>query len=121
MGVPAPRSKPERALDALYAELPRLDCKGLCQQSCGPIRMSRVEWDRIKRRVGSKAERLRADSSCPMLSNAGHCTVYSIRPMICRLWGVAEDMPCPWGCRPERYLSQSEGFDLLRRAQELGA
>lgn len=28
------------------------------------------------------------------------CTVYAVRPMICRLWGVTTDMACPWGCQP---------------------
>ena len=30
----------------------------------------------------------------------GRCTVYAARPMICRLWGVAQGMACPWGCQP---------------------
>ena len=112
------------ALDALYAELPGLECRGLCQQSCGPISMSRMEWRRIldRRDVdATQARKLRADLTCPLLAPNGRCRVYATRPMICRLWGVAEDMPCLWGCRPERYLSREEGHEFLRRAQEIGA
>src|SRR2546429_6087610 len=35
-----------------------------------------------------------------MLRN-GRCTVYEVRPMICRLWGMVEGMQCPHGCVPE--------------------
>ena len=44
-----PTPDPERvaALDALYAELPHLECRGLCWHSCGPIDMSHTERDRI--------------------------------------------------------------------------
>lgn len=109
----------EKALDDLYAQLPKLTCKGQCQECCGPIQMSRVEWDRIKGRVGH-SPRART-LTCPLLIlSSGRCKVYAVRPMICRLWGVVEDMRCPWGCQPERWLTREEGFEFLRRAQEVG-
>jgi hypothetical protein len=117
---PRPGDKRRRAeLDALYAELPALSCRGLCQESCGPIFMSRVEWQRICKSVG---EERKADDSltCPLLTAGGTCEVYQVRPMICRLWGLVETMPCPWGCKPERYLTQDEGHEFLERTGEIG-
>jgi hypothetical protein len=111
----------ERAIDALYAKVPEIECKGLCQESCGPILMSRVEWKRITRRVGDAARHLRPGLTCPMLAPNGRCRVYSNRPLICRLWGVAEGMPCPWGCVPERYLTDVEAGKLLAEAGRIGA
>lgn len=103
-------------LDALYAELPRLDCQGKCAESCGPIMMTRVEWARITKRLkcAPKATTL----TCPMLVN-DRCSVYTIRPTLCRLWGMVESMPCPWGCVPERYLTDAEGQDFLLRAEAI--
>lgn len=116
----APTTVAERGLDALYAEVPAIACKGLCQNSCGPVMMSRVEWERIVKRVGH-APHGRADLNCPLLTAVGRCKVYGARPMVCRLWGVVESMPCHHGCEPERTLTDQEGYDLLARARELGA
>lgn len=117
---PRPGDKSRRAeLEALYAELPSLSCRGLCTDSCGPISMSRIEWQRICRRSRSETLTLLPDMTCPMLDD-GRCSVYDIRPMICRLWGLVETMTCPWGCKPDRYLTHEEGGEFLRRAMEIG-
>lgn len=109
-----------RALDSLYAELPTLDCKGLCSNSCGPVFMSRLEWKRITDKLGREPKG-GADLTCPMLTCMGRCSVYDERPMLCRLWGLVESMPCVYGCKPERVLTDDEGHELLRRAAEAGA
>lgn len=108
-----------RRLDSLYAEMPTLDCQGKCAESCGPIVMSRVEWERIIEKVGAEPHG-GADLTCPLLTDE-RCTVYSIRPTICRLWGLVESMPCPWGCKPSRVLTDVEGFAFLERAGAMGA
>jgi Fe-S-cluster containining protein len=105
-------------LDALYRELPGLDCQRKCDSSCGPIAMTYVEWERIKKRVGY--EPVARSIDCPLLSH-GLCSVYAIRPMICRLWGIIETMKCPWGCEPDRYLTTREGYLFLARAELYGA
>lgn len=113
-------SQAKKELDALYAELPTIECKGKCWDACGPIFMSKYEWRRILRhpRLKGKPEpRMRSDFSCPLLTN-NRCMVYRHRPMICRLWGIVESLPCPWDCKPEpRYLSHVEGHDFLLRAE----
>ena len=104
-------------LDRLYATLPQLACQGLCAESCGPIGMSAAELDRISERIGQHPVATSID--CPLLE-ADRCTVYAIRPMICRLWGLVETMPCPHGCTPSRWLAHAEGFEFLRRAAAIG-
>ena len=52
--------------------------------------------------------------TCPALDVAfGLCSVYPDRPTLCRLWGVVEKMRCPFGCEPERYLSDAEAVTIL--------
>jgi len=115
-----------RKMDALYAELPKLECKGRCQDSCGPIEMTPVERRRIEA-TGTHIPELSIArfkpgcEDCSALDFAGRCSVYDIRPMICRLWGVTEAMPCPFGCVPEGgHISREEGFEFLRRSFEIG-
>lgn len=112
------------ALDELYATLPSIKCRGLCARSCGPLLTSRAEAERCGASFidvpdsqypntvawPPKDRKLR----CQMLKN-GRCTVYASRPALCRLWGVAEEMPCQWGCVPERMLTRAEGTEFLAR------
>lgn len=109
-------------LDAIYAALPAIDCKRLCQECCGPVMMSQLEWHRIIHRLGKapqptpeQAKRLQ----CPMLTDAGDCRVYDLRPMICRLWGLVEKMRCPHGCEPERWLTDAEAAAILQAAETI--
>lgn len=115
--APGDRRRRER-LDALYTELPKLECAGRCSRSCGPIGMSRVEWQRMCKTAGE--ERKATTLTCPLLED-DRCSVYAVRPMICRLWGLVITMPCPWGCIPDRYLSEVEGFEFMARSREAGA
>jgi hypothetical protein len=59
------------------------------------------------------------DANCPALTVLGRCSIYEDRPTICRLWGVVESMPCPWGCRPDRYLTDEQGHALLAQMNNL--
>jgi len=56
--------------------------------------------------------------TCPALVN-GLCSVYAVRPLICRLWGVVREMACPFGCKPERWLADREVKRMLREMQAL--
>ena len=96
-------------LSELYALLPALECKGLCAESCGSIACSEAELEALGGKLGTDAQ-----GYCSMLSE-GRCTVYERRPMICRLWGIDETMPCPFGCVPEGgHISESEAMLYLR-------
>ena len=105
------------ALEKLYAELPSFTCQRKCQQSCGVIVMTRLEWVRITRKLGYKPKG-KHSCVCPMLKQGG-CSVHAIRPTVCRLYGLL-DMPlmrCPWGCTPERWLTEQEGYAWLAMAE----
>lgn len=104
--------------DLIYAGVPGINCKGLCHASCGPIAASDREIDHFEKTTGkSFPDALKVLSStemrCPHLNVLNRCNVYQNRPLICRLWGIAEEMPCIFGCAPERVLSRKEAYFLM--------
>jgi hypothetical protein len=114
-----------RAFDAIYARIPALVCKGLCHDSCGVVPMSAFEWARLVARHGKEPGVRLVDPAdgkpwCPFLTAARRCEHHAERPLLCRLWGTTEGMPCPHGCRPVRYLTDEEAYGLLREADEAG-
>lgn len=114
--VKAERREARDRLDRLYASLPSIDCKRQCAESCGPIALGIAEYDRIKQRLGTvPTADWQETLDCPLLAD-GLCSVYDIRPVLCRLWGVIEAMRCPWGCIPERYLTPEEAHAALIEA-----
>lgn len=106
-------------LDALYAELPAIECEGHCWDSCGPIEMTEPERERIAERgvrIRDNRFSVTGPMTCPALTPFHQCSVYEVRPLICRLWGVARRLPCPYGCKPSRRLTERETFEFLMRA-----
>lgn len=94
------------ALDALYATLPAMACQGRCQAACGPVALTKLEVTRL-RRTTTLPTRNVPTPPCPLLRQ-GRCSVYAVRPLICRAWGAVESMQCPHGCQPERLLTIAE-------------
>lgn len=116
---------PTKKLEVLYARIPKISCKGLCADNCTVILMTPLERRRLQTsgRVAPNAlEVLKmAKPVCPLLCPATRaCTAYELRPLICRLYGVVARLRCPYGCKPERWLSQSEQDDILREIEEIG-
>lgn len=106
-------------LERLYRELPTVACEGKCHTSCGPIAMSEAEVSRIVNRIGEIPYPSCID--CQFLTAANRCAIYSLRPMICRLWGVSEAMPCEHGCEvTPRPLTDAETRDYLQRSLDIG-
>lgn len=106
-----------RRIDKLLSKLPKLACKQKCQEACGPIAMSRLEHRRIEE-AGLDTRPL-ADLTCPLLGADGLCKIYEIRPTICRLFGLVKKMQCPHGCVPERWVSDAEAHELLKKINDI--
>lgn len=114
------------SLALIYAKVPKLECRGLCQECCGPIDHLGPEKEIFEKATGRpfpdpfvvlQSTGLR----CPELSVAGQCNAYSVRPLICRLWGVVDvdGMRCPHVCRPTRYLTDDESRRLMAEVDAL--
>lgn len=140
---------PYEKLDALYAELPTMNCQRKCQSCCGPILIPKIEVARLEEKRGMLLTSsdfepvVRADLpdpevvlkeflglvpekgtlDCVFLAPPpfGHCQVYSIRPLICRLWGMCDHptLRCPHGCVPSRWLDMHEVKSWLLRIIEI--
>lgn len=121
-----------KELRKLRTKADSLHCKGTCQESCGPIVIEGKEEQKVKEycnrnniqfhelKPPTKTEFISllmkddSDLVCPYLKE-GRCSIYSVRPMICKLWGVVESMKCMNGCVPEKgFLTDKEGISLMR-------
>jgi Fe-S-cluster containining protein len=117
-------------IELVWAEIPDVHCKGLCTESCGPIGASPVEIRMLSER-GIELENVedalfnvvigrQEPNDCPALVD-GRCSVYDVRPTVCRLWGAVGEMPCPYGCEPAGgRLSSSTGRQILKRSIQVG-
>lgn len=106
-------------LETLYAGLPQIACKRLCTRYCGFVPMTNIEAKRIEKRTHERPSRT-PTGACAFLE-MGACTIYELRPMICRLFGLVNSdlMRCPHGCVPSRWLTDAEGKQLLAQVLRL--
>lgn len=117
------------ALRELYSKVPKLDCQGFCQASCGPIPFADIERVAMERELGHPLPEVMTNPgiiaaveipTCPLLKD-GKCSVYASRPLICRLWGNVnhELMQCPWGCQPKRLMPDRESRALIKKLEAI--
>ena len=75
-----------------------------CGECCGPVPLSKDEIKKIQNYLDvneyprSVIERFHPPLECIFRDNeARKCSIYPVRPLICRLFGVAQGMNCPKG------------------------
>lgn len=123
------------AIQAIYAQIPDIACKGYCHEQCGPIPVTDVELEAMARSAQRDLSVMQGPGhrrflvvlhepekglDCPLLVN-GQCSVYESRPLICRLMGVTEGLPCRYGCKPERVMPNHEAFKLMAEVEDIAA
>ena len=122
------RSKKLRVLRDLYARIPEVHCKGLCDAACGMIPMGQLEKEQIEAAIGRPLTTSPMDNGNVMLGDLGdscellvmgRCTVYDQRPAICRVFGAAEGLPCRHGCVPDRVMRDVEAAQLFQAVTDL--
>lgn len=110
-------------LEEIYSSLPDVSCQGKCQGCCTIIGIAPIEVDYLHThgiglpivRHSKKYDHL----MCSRLTMGGRCNIHSHKPLICRLWGVTETMPCPYGCQSDRVINQQEQFELMNEVDAL--
>lgn len=128
------RTKRLRILNEIYAQIPSPNCKGLCWRACTGVPVFPIERAQLEatgRKIsGERFVSVRADNEtvvltgpqeepCPFLVER-RCSAYDVRPMICRVFGAAEGLPCPFGCTPPLGpISDAIVHKLLQRLEEL--
>lgn len=122
------QSEQRRRYAALYARVPSVECRGDCRDTCTEFPVPRGERRLVKAATGAElyADPVPWDTPgprrvCPLLTAAGQCGAYDVRPLLCRLWGVVETMPCNYGCRPPGgLLSARVAYTMIAEAYEIG-
>lgn len=86
-------------------DIPKHDkCTG-CSECCGPVPINQKECDEITRFVKDKHPpynknagimdcKFRVDKNCTIVNDGAGCSIYPVRPIICRLMGVTKGMMC---------------------------
>lgn len=87
-------------LAEIYARLPRVACRGLCAEACGPIVCTAGEALLMLRASGRDLTVSEGTLRCGYLSPENRCEVYAARPFVCRAYGASAKLPCGFGCRP---------------------
>jgi len=85
--------------------IPAFACKAGCHDCCGPVTASAEELSNLPVKSDQQHEQALADLNCAYLGENG-CEVYEERPLICRLFGTTESLPCPHQKRPEKLLNK---------------
>ncbi len=104
-----------KRLKLIYDQVPKIKCKGLCSDACAYILMSKFEQKIINDKYGT-CDLLQ--NPCPKLVN-GRCSIYEDRPYVCRAYGVAPGLECPFGCTAEATMSAKQSMKLFSQVDEL--
>lgn len=71
-------------------------CDG-CGRCCGPVGITHDEYRVIKDYCSANgigwAER--GLSVCGFLDENNRCRIYEVRPLLCRMYGITMELPCP--------------------------
>ncbi len=96
-------------------KIPEFHCKEGCGKCCGVHLITAFLKEHGRKQQYAK-EIL---DMCPYLDEKKRCTIYEVRPAICRLYGVVQAMQCPYR-KAQQYLSDDEVISILRACGVLG-
>jgi Fe-S-cluster containining protein len=92
----------KKRLNKIYDQIPEMDCNG-CGGCCGPIKWFASEDFVIKDYMKQNnieyikwgiRDFIKNNFKCPYLTKDKKCKIYPVRPIICRLQGHTEKLPC---------------------------
>ena len=109
-------------IDDLYRLIPEFLCTPGCHECCrsfGVPSRTQVEEERIQ---SFMAEREMAmgqarGTTCPYLVVGLGCSIYPVRPLICRVYGTSPNYRCTMGASPLRLLHEDEEAEIFNRYQ----
>jgi hypothetical protein len=111
----------KQRLAHLYKRLPKVQCQGKCQEACGPVACSSAEAEIMRRHSGRPLTFDARTGRCNYLNEGGRCDVYPVRPLVCRIFGASEKLPCIWGCKPAApLLSERQEGQLFALVLDVG-
>ena len=98
-----------KELQALYDRIPKgFKCVAGCNLCCGPVPVCSEEIALV-----TTEDKKKSDNSkpCVFITPQG-CSIYDKRPFMCRIYGCAPELQCPYGLRPERMMTSEEASEL---------
>jgi len=120
-------------LEEIYSQIPKIICLKNCGKCCGLISMSKLEESRIilfmkenNLKINFNNDPLdvtflkaiQGENRCYFLSDNQNCIIYPVRPIICRLYGVAENMVCQFS-KPDNYMTEDQAIKLIKRVKKI--
>ena len=101
----------------LYELIPDFICTPGCHECCrsfGVPSRTQIEDERIKRflREHQMPVGEAKGSTCPYLVEEG-CSIYPVRPFICRLYGTSPNYKCKMDVAPLRLLHEDEEVEIF--------
>lgn len=104
-------------IEDIYGLIPDFICTEGCHECCrnfGVPSRTQVEDERIMTflQENSMPAGTASGNTCPYL-NATGCSIYPVRPLICRLYGTAPNYRCKMDVAPLRMLHADEEADIF--------
>ena len=113
-------------IEDIYNLIPDFMCTEGCYECCknfGVPSRTKVEDERIKKflKDNSMQPGEAKGHTCPYLDEGrkeGGCSIYPVRPLICRLYGTAPNYLCSMGVRPVLLLQEDEEEEIFHLYQK---
>lgn len=102
-------------LAQIYAQIPASTCPPNCGKCCGILHPSMAEIRNVQEWLHQHHREyidftMLVGDNCPYLSAAKECTIYPVRPFLCRIMGSCVDIPCPLHAnKPDGILNHLQG------------
>lgn len=93
-----------------YPTLPVMQCDPGCSDCCGPVFCRPEEFAAVKAYADENGiVPARQGLTCPLFQN-GVCSVYPVRPFVCRLFGHTDRLVCSKGYNTNVRPARSEAI-----------
>ncbi len=104
-------------LEDLYALIPEVGCPEGCIACCvnfGVPSRTKEEDRRIRAYLKAEGRKLgkARGTRCPYVTSKG-CSIYPVRPFICRLYGAGPSYRCRLGVQPLQLLHHDQEEELF--------
>jgi hypothetical protein len=108
-------------LTEIYKQIPQSTCPHNCGECCGILFPSMAELRNVqtwcsKKHLAFKNFNMTTGLDCPYLDTNKQCSIYPVRPFLCRILGVCSDLPCPLNKNdPVKVLNHQQSAYLYKQ------
>lgn len=107
-----------KSLPIIYQPTPSMRCDSGCGACCGPVTVTKPEAKAIEAYIKSQGiTPIKQGITCPLYLD-GTCSIYPVRPFICREFGHSSLLSCKHGYNVN--LPPSESAKRIKFYRRLG-